>query len=280
MALLTATALSVAVLTATVALATTSDVPPVPPDPVGRYDFPDPAAVFDGTQFHAYGGAMTMASPDLARWGARPDYLLRSPPWARPGSKGGAPSPAVRLADGSWLIYYQADPRDCERPPCGCIGAAQSASAGGPFAPTGEPVVCMPQERGLVDGSARRLAVSGSARHGGKGSDGLTTVLYFKSTGFNTLARPARLWGVVLDATGTRMAQQPVNLVNQTAGWEASGGIGCIEAPAMYVHGGNSTGTGGESPLRAKHTLFYSGGDWTAGLDGLPYSVGYASCDG
>ena len=27
-----------------------------------------------------------------------------------------------------------------------------------------------------------------------------------------------------------------------------------------------------------RFTLLYSGGDWTAGLDGLPYSIGYASC--
>merc|ERR1712224_30590 len=42
-------------------------------------------------------------------------------------------------------------------------------------------------------------------------------------------------------------------------------GIGCIEAPALLQHEGITR-------------PFYSGGDWTAGLDGLPYSVGYADC--
>ena len=27
------------------------------------------------------------------------------------------------------------------------------------------------------------------------------------------------------------------------------------------------------------YRLFYSGGDWTAGLDGVPYSIGWAACE-
>ena len=251
----------------------TTASPPVPPDPVGPYDFPDPAAAWDGRQFHAYGGAMTMSSTDLRHWGARPDYLAHSPAWAHPGAGGGAPSPAVRLGGGDWMIYFQANPRDCERPPCGCIGAAKSDSAGGPFVPTIEPVVCMPEEHGLVDGSARRIAL---------GAD-VATVLYFKSTGFNTLARPARLWAVVLTDDGARLKGAPVNLLNQTATWEARNGIGCIEAPAMLVQQQQQqqqqpAGKGKDATASARFTLFYSGGDWTAGLDGVPYSVGYASC--
>jgi hypothetical protein len=239
----------------------------LPPDPVGEYDFPDPAAVFDGKLFHAYGGSMTMSSPDLRRWGPRPGYLAHAPAWAARGARGGAPSPAVRLDSGEWAIYYQANPRDCEGgPPCGCIGSAKAATAVEPFVPTLEPVICMPEERGLVDGSARRLSLGG----GGGGESSLSTVLYFKSTGFNTLARPARLWGVALNAAGTRAAAAPVNLLNQTANWEASHGIGCIEAPALYSPRDGS----------GRHFLFYSGGDWTAGLGGLPYSIGYASCAG
>lgn len=222
------------------------------------YDFPDPAAVFADGVFHAYGGSMTMHSPDLRRWSQRPHYLAHAPAWAAEGSEGGAPSPPVRLASGTWVIYFQANPRGCESPPCGCIGSARAASAGGPFVPAPEAVVCMPQERGLVDGSARRLALGESGE--------LSTVLYFKSTGFNTLARPARLWAAVLSDDGTRVAQAPLNLLNQTSTWEARNGIGCIEAPALYSH------------ADGRHTLFYSGGDWTAGLDGLPYSIGYASC--
>ena len=62
-----------------------------------RYDFPDPAAVFADGVFHAYGGSMTMHSPDLRRWSQRPHYLAHSPAWAAEGSEGGAPSPQVSI---------------------------------------------------------------------------------------------------------------------------------------------------------------------------------------
>jgi hypothetical protein len=96
-------------------------------------------------------------------------------------------------------------------------------------------------------------------------------VLYFKSTGFNTLARPSRLWALVLSSDGraAKLGHEPVNLLNQTAAWEAKDGRGCIEAPALYA-----------PPRGDSYILFYSGGDWTAGMDGTSpvYAIGYASC--
>lgn len=98
--------------------------------------------------------------------------------------------------------------------------------------------------------------------------------LYWKSTGFNTLAAPAQLWAAQLKVTwspnsgrptNALLHNTPTNLLNQTAQWEANNGIGCIEAPSMVQHNGNTY-------------LFYSGGDWTAGLAGTPYSIGYAHC--
>lgn len=73
------------------------------------------------------------------------------------------------------------------------------------------------------------------------------------------VARPA------LAQDGSGLASHPTNLINQTAPWEARNGVGCIEAPALLQHGGRTR-------------LFYSGGDWTAGLNGVPYSIGYADC--
>ena len=32
--------------------------------------------------------------------------------------------------------------------------------------------------------------------------------------------------------------------------------------------------------LGERTLIFYSGGDWTVGLNGLPYSIGYADCAG
>jgi hypothetical protein len=111
----------------------------------------------------------------------------------------------------------------------------------------------MENENYVVDANPRKLA------------DG-QMLLYFKSTGFNTVQHPAQLWVAKLDSKGTTMTSSPINLVNQTASWEARNGVGCIEAPALLQTGG-------------KTRLFYSGGDWTAGIDGVPYSIGYADCD-
>jgi hypothetical protein len=36
-----------------------STSPPIPPDPVGHYDFPDPAATYSEGTFHAFGGRYT-----------------------------------------------------------------------------------------------------------------------------------------------------------------------------------------------------------------------------
>ena len=98
---------------------------------------------------------------------------------------------------------------------------------------------------------------------------GAGTPLFWKSTGYNTLVQPAQLWARPLGGSGTSFnaGSSAVNLLNQTELWEASGGIGCTEAPAMVqLDGGN------------RSLLLYSGGDWTSGLSGLPYSVGYAAC--
>ena len=127
-----------------------------------------------------------------------------------------------------------------------------AGSAGGPFEPADRPVVCMPHERGLVDASVRTSEAG--------------LVLYFKSTGFDTLDRPSKLWGARLAPGGAALAGAPVHLLSQTAQWEARGGVGCIEAPAMLTAG-------------QRHFLLYSGGDWTAGLLGVPYSIGYAACE-
>ena len=62
-------------------------------------------------------------------------------------------------------------------------------------------------------------------------------LVYWKSTGHNTLSEPSQLWAANLSVDGTALASRPVNLLNQTAAWEARDGVGCIEAPAMLEDG-------------------------------------------
>lgn len=235
--------------------------PPIPPDPVGDFDFPDPAALHHDGVYYAFGGNMQMHSTDLATWSPRYLYLDgKVPAWAQAGSQPGAPSAPVQLDSGGWAMYFQMPQKDCHRNVCSCVGAALAAHPGDAFVPAAEPVVCAASQDGAIDASGRRLA------------DG-TLALFWKTTGYNSLARPARLWGQLLDGGGTSLiAGSPAaNLLNQTEEWEASGGVGCAEAPAMVQLQGGKRGN--------RSLLLYSGGDWTAGLGGLPYSVGYAACD-
>ena len=56
--------------------------PPIPPDPIGDFDFPDPAAMFHDGIYYAFGGCSTMQSKDLSHWSERRNYLAFSPAWA------------------------------------------------------------------------------------------------------------------------------------------------------------------------------------------------------
>ena len=233
--------------------------PAVPPDPVddGR-DFPDPTALFFDGAFYAYGGHEAMASRDLATWSERWSYLVNgsAPAWAVPGSLAGAPGRPVRRGDGMWLVYFQMPRKGCEARVCSCVGVALAHHPGEPFVSAAAPVVCAEAQTGAIDANPRAFA------------DG-ELVLYFKSTDdAETGAATGTLWAARLASDGLALAAAPVALVNATAAWEARGGVGCVEAPAPLV--------AGDGRVR----LFYSGGDWTAGLAGLPYSVGYADCEG
>jgi hypothetical protein len=225
--------------------------PTVPSDPVGDYDFPDPAAVFHDGVYYAFGGPHMMSSADLASWSERRDFLQRSPAWAVPGSRGGAPGAPIKTAEG-FLMTFQAEQRGCTRSVCTCIGAGLGLHPGQPFEPNAEPITCMASLDGAIDSSPRRL------------KDGSLAV-YFKTTGFNTAERPSSLWAVRISEGGA-MLSEPALLLNASEAWETRDGIGCIEGPALL------------ELVDGTSRLFYSGGDWTAGLDGLPYSIGYADC--
>lgn len=225
--------------------------PQIPPDPVGEYEFPDPAAAFfDGT-YYAFGGQHMMESADLKVWSARRYYLHEPARWST-GGQGGAPGAPVKLASGGYLMTFQAEEANCSRPVCSCIGAAVAKHPSGPYHPMHHPITCMAKEDSAIDSSPRQIPSAGGLH------------IYFKSTGWNTLQRPSQLWGAQMHDNGT-LASEPVNLLNQTAEWEAKDHIGCIEAPAMLE-------------IDRKFFLFYSGGDWTAGVNNTPYSIGYGEC--
>eukprot|EP00912_Choanoflagellata_sp_UC4_P000508 UC4_evm4s317 len=227
----------------------TSASPQLPPDPIGDFDFPDPAAVYHDGTYYAYGGSKMMTSSDLTNWSNRRPYLSSSPKWAKPDSMGGAPSAPIFLHEKNlWALTFQAEEASCQRPVCSCISVAFAESPAGPFMPLPVPLQCMPEHDGAIDASARII-------------DGVPWI-FWKSTGYNTKNRPSELWV----ARFISPRHLPPLMGFKTEQWESRYGIGCIEAPSYILIGG-------------KKFLFYSGGDWTAGLSGLPYSIGYAECD-
>lgn len=253
MALRGAAAVAAAALCAVPAAAQRS--PAVPPDPVGSYDFPDPVAIYnpDDSYYYAFGGSQAMRSKDLASWSSRWSYRANKPKWVGRGGGAGAPGVA-RRADGKWVLFFQDVAANATGDPRSCIGAAISDSPHTPFVAEPEAMVCMPEHRHVVDASPRMI-------------DG-QLYLYWKSTGSNTLQKPSELWGAKLASDGLSFAGPWVGpLLQQTESWEARNGLGCVEAPAILYVGG-------------VYRLFYSGGDWTAGLGKTPYSIGYGDCSG
>ena len=248
-----------------------------PPDPVApAIDFADPAVARLNGTFYAFGNdlARVAVGPpgnELSSWSAAWPFLGgKVPMWAAPGAVAGAPSAPVQLSDGRLMITFQAVPRGpCAQTVCRCIGAAFSmakpANVRLTFTPAATPLTCAPALNGAIDGSLRWWRRVG-AEDDGKSFGGDLLLLYFKTTGQNTLARPAQIWVAHVASDGSALQGNPINLLNQTEQWEARNGVGCVEAPAMQM-------------VPGAYRLFYSGGDWTAGLDGLPYSIGFATCE-
>ena len=72
--------------------------PAIPPDPVGSYDFPDPAAVHHAGVYYAFGGLIPFAIAVLHQGSSQ---VLQAPPTG----SGGNPRPhQVILRDPSALI--------------------------------------------------------------------------------------------------------------------------------------------------------------------------------
>lgn len=224
--------------------------PPAPPDPVGTYDFADPVIVFVNGTYYAYtNGGTGMYSKDIIHWSRRTPFLTKTAPWSKGTQKGGGAPGLSQTAQGTWVIYFQNTPNN-HTTALQCIGAAVSTTPAGPFKPQSEPLVCMPEERGAIDASSR-LWENGIQQ------------LYWKSTGYDSLERPSKIWTQKLSRDGLRFDGPRTLLMQQTETWEAKNGIGCTEAPSML-----------EYP-KGKFTLFYSGGDWTADW----YAIGYCICE-
>ncbi len=219
-------------------------------------DFPDPGVLtLDGT-FHAYGtnsggvniqhaSATDLAGPWQYRGDAMPPSAL--PGWVGPNANGfrhiWAPD-VSRRADGTFLLYYAAfNPERGAH----CVGAATSASPGGPFAPAGaRPLLCGPGGGAAIDPAAFVDA------------DGSRYLLY-KDTATSYARRgpsTIRLRPVTADGLDPRGRETIVLRADRAE--EA----GVVEAPTLVRRPGG-------------YVLFYSANVYDSGH----YFTGYATAD-
>lgn len=209
-----------------------------------RRDNPDPFVVADGALYLGYftqgrSNVPLRTTSDWETWSKPVDVLPVLPSWARPGRTW---APAVLERNGGWVLYFSAWDVASGRQ---CIGAATAATPYGPFAPSGNPVVCQLALGGSIDPSPF--------------VDATGAYLLWKSDE-NADGRPARLWAAPLAASGTALRGEPVALLEADHRWEEP----LIENPAML--------RGDDGRL----WLFYSAGPW----DTDRYSTGLATCDG
>ncbi|MCA1615660.1 MAG: glycoside hydrolase family 43 protein [Acidobacteria bacterium] len=118
-------------------------------NPVLDEDFPDPTVVRGADGFYyAYATQGPVAgrgvaniqvarSRDLAAWEHLGDALPQKPAWADRTQKFWAPH--VSLHDGTYYLYYSADPNTLTGL---CLAVATSKNPAGPFADKGEPLKC------------------------------------------------------------------------------------------------------------------------------------------
>lgn len=124
-------------------------------NPVIAGQFADPTVVRDADVYHLSVTSRSWApvfplfrSTDLVNWERLPGALATPPAWAS--APFWAPE-LVRWGDET-RIYYTARPkRDIHAP---CIGVARAATAGGPYADEGRPLLCPPD--GAIDAYVAR----------------------------------------------------------------------------------------------------------------------------
>jgi len=216
---------------------------PLPPSD-GR-DVPDPFILADADRHLLYSTQVGLhnvpvaTSTDLRHWSASGDALPYLPAWA---TWGRTWAPGVMRHGGRYLLYFAAHHQASGLQ---CIGVAASATAQGPFTPSGpEPLVCQVQLGGSIDPHPF-IARDGSA------------FLLWKADG-NAIGQPSTLFAQRLAPDGLALTGQPAALLSSDAAWEQP----LIENPALVA-----TGT--------SYTLLYSGGWW----ESAGYATGYATCD-
>lgn len=167
------------------------------------------------------------------------DALPVLPPWAAGGFTW---APAVAATIDGWTLWFTARHHASGRQ---CIGAARAERPDGPYRAEPAPLVCDVDSGGSIDASPVDDRTEG-------------LVLLYKSDG-NCCGLPTAIHAVALDATGTVVMGEPVELVRADRAWEG----GVVEAPSM-IYGPDGS-----------WWLLYSAHRWASSH----YVLGAARCD-
>jgi beta-xylosidase len=213
-------------------------------NPVWDQDFPDPAVLRAGGNYHAYGtqgggnNIQTLTSPDLVHWRPGGDALPDVGAWADVGATW---APEVIGIGSRYVMFYVAH---AKKENVQCVGRATASTPQGPFTDTSaHPMVCQATLGGSIDPDVIR-------------APGGALYLYWKNDG-NCCSKPVHLWGQRLSGDGAALTGTPVALMTNDKAWQGN----LVEAPEMVAHG-------------SAFVLFYSANDYAS----ANYGIGYASC--
>lgn len=214
-------------------------------NPVIKQNFPDPFILKVGDTYWGYatnGSSKNVplaSSTDLVHWKFQGDAMPAVPEWSKVGFVW---APEVIEIEGKYVLYYTTRDKASNKQ---CVGVATSDKPEGKFKDVnGQAFVCQVDQGGTIDASPFR------------DEDG-KFYLYYKNDG-NCCGYPTYIYVQEMAPDGLSLLGEPVQLIRNDKPWEGH----VIEAPTMFRHDG-------------KYYLFYSANDY----GGVPYAVGYATCD-
>jgi beta-xylosidase len=185
-------------------------------NPVIQGDHPDPSIIRVGADYWASSTSSAwgplfplLHSTDLVNWEQTGAVLPHRPAWAT----GDFWAPEISEFNGKFFVYYVGRQTNGRL----AVAVATATQPGGPYTDRG-PLVA--QEDGSIDPAP--VTDTNGARY-----------LVWKEDG-NSRGRPTPIWAQRLDADGTRLLDQPHELIRNDAAWEG----GLVEGPYVLRRNG------------------------------------------
>ncbi len=213
-------------------------------NPVLKQDYPDPHVIEVGDTYYLYATNGSGRNVQAARSQdlVKWELLTDAMPVLGKWVKPGLTwAPEVMQIGEQFILYYTARDKASNKQ---CVGVAVADKPEGKFKDTREgPLVCQVEEGGTIDASPFQ--------------DGDKLYLLYKNDG-NCCGFATYLYIQEMAPDGLSLVGEPVRLVRNDKVWEGR----VVEAPTMWKQDD-------------QYYLFFSGNDYA----GIPYAVGYATCE-